>query len=45
LSAAPPASELAIRELAAAQRARNRWLALIALLVISMAAALFWRAW
>ena len=44
-AACPPASELAISELAAAQRVRNRWLVLIALLVALAAAALLWRVW
>jgi ubiquinone biosynthesis protein len=45
LSAAPPASELAIRELAAAQRVRNRWLVVIAVLGAIAAVALLWRVW
>ena len=45
LSEAPPASEAAIRELAAAQRARNRWLMLIVILAAAAAAVLIWRVW
>jgi ubiquinone biosynthesis protein len=45
LSGAPAASDAAIREFAAAQRIRNRWLGLIALLIAIAAAALIWRAW
>ncbi|HEY2862334.1 MAG TPA: ubiquinone biosynthesis regulatory protein kinase UbiB [Casimicrobiaceae bacterium] len=41
----PPAASDAMREFAAAQRSRNRWLALIALLIAIAAAALIWRAW
>ena len=45
LSEAPPASEAAIRELAAAQRARNRWLVLIVILAAAATAVLIWRVW
>jgi ubiquinone biosynthesis protein len=45
LSNPPAASEMAMRELAAAQRARNRWLAIIALLVAASLAFLIWRGW
>ena len=41
----PVASETAIREYAATQRVRNRWLALIALVVAVTAAILIWRGW
>ena len=45
LNSPPPASETAMREFASMQRVRNRWLALIALLVAVTAAILIWRAW
>jgi ubiquinone biosynthesis protein len=45
LNSPPAASETAIREFAAMQRVRNRWLALIALLVAVAAAILIWRGW
>src|SRR6476661_298868 len=45
LSNPPAASETAIREFVAAQRVRNRWLALIALLVAMATAILLWRTW
>jgi len=43
LLARPPAGDDAVRELAAAQRARNRWLALIAVLLVAAVAVLVWR--
>src|SRR5258705_9124307 len=42
LLAPPPAFDTAIRELAAAQRVRNRWLVLVALL-LAIAVALLWQ--
>ncbi|MGH8799999.1 MAG: AarF/UbiB family protein, partial [Casimicrobiaceae bacterium] len=45
LMAVPAAAEATIRDLAAAQRARNRWLAAIALLLAFAVAALVWRGW
>jgi ubiquinone biosynthesis protein len=43
LSSPPPASDLAFRELAAAQRARNLWLGLLAVLIAGVIAVLLWR--
>jgi ubiquinone biosynthesis protein len=43
LLARPPAGDDAVRELAAAQRARNRWLALIAVLLVAAVAVLVWQ--
>jgi ubiquinone biosynthesis protein len=40
LAAPPPASDVALRDLAAAQKARNRWLALVALLLAIVIALL-----
>ena len=45
LSSPPAASETAIREFVAAQRVRNRWLALIAVLVALATVTLLWRVW
>ena len=44
LLAPPPASDTAIRELAAAQRVRNRWLVLVALLLAIVVALLLHKA-
>jgi ubiquinone biosynthesis protein len=40
LSAPPPASDVALKALAAAQKARNRWLAVVALLLVIVIALL-----
>ena len=40
LAAPPPAADVALKELAAAQRARNRWLAVVAVLLILVIALL-----
>ncbi len=43
LLAPPAASDVALKELAAAQRGRNRWLALVALLLVAVVALLLLR--
>jgi ubiquinone biosynthesis protein len=45
LTAPAPASDIVFRELAAAQRARNRWLAVVAALLAGVIAVLLWRSW
>ena len=43
LAAPPPASDLSFKELAAAQRTRNVWLGLLAILLAVLIAVLLWR--
>ena len=43
LSSPPPASDISFKELAAAQRARNLWLGLLAALIAGVIAVLLWR--